>query len=82
MQNGGDGIYGAWSVPYLDPVMSNKSFVRRMPSIYDGLEYQQGLCPVAERIQSEMMVFKTNYRSLDLARAKADALRKTIQDFE
>ena len=82
MQNGGDGIYGAWSVPYLEPVMSNKSFVRRMPSIYDGLEYQQGLCPVAARIQSEMMVFKTNYRSLDLARAKADALRKTIQDFE
>ena len=62
--------------------MTERSFVRRMPSIYEGVSYEPGLCPVAERIQSEMMVFKTNYRSLDLAKAKADALHKTIRDFE
>ena len=82
MLNGGDGIYGAWSVPYLEPVMAERNFVRRMPAIYENVNYHQGMCPVAEKIQSQMMVFKTNYRSSKLAKLKADALRKTILDFK
>ena len=82
MLNGGDGIYGAWSVPYLEPVMAKRNFVRRMPTIYENVNYHQGMCPVAEKIQSQMMVFKTNYRSSELAKSKADALRKTILDFK
>ncbi len=82
MENGGDGIYGAWSVPYLEPVMAERNFVTRMPSIYEDIKYHKGMCPVAEKIQSQMMVFKTNYRNPDLARIKANALRKTILDFK
>ena len=82
MLNGGDGIYGAWSVPYLEPVIAERNFVRRMPAIYENVNYYQGMCPVAEKIQSQMMVFKTNYRSSKLAKLKADALRKTILDFK
>jgi perosamine synthetase len=65
IKNGGDGIYGAWSVPYLEPVMGG----------------QEGLCPVAEKIQPKLMQFKTNYRDLNLAEQKAEALRKTINEF-
>jgi perosamine synthetase len=79
MNNGGDGIYGAWSVPYLEPVMSKRNFVKRLPEIYKNVYYEKGLCPVAEEVQSKLMVFKTNYRSLELAQEKADILKKTIE---
>jgi perosamine synthetase len=64
--NGGDGIYGAWSVPYLEPVMSGRSIM--------------GDCPVAEFIQPKLMQFKTNYRDRKYAETKAYALWKTIQE--
>jgi perosamine synthetase len=76
---GGDGIYGAWSVPYLEPLMVSRRFARRCPLIYDNISYAQGLCPVAEQIQPKLMQFKTNYRDLNLAKHKADCLRRTIQ---
>ena len=78
IQNGGDGFYGAWAVPYTEPVIETKQFAKRCPWVYDKVEYKQGLCPVAERIQPKIMQFKTNYRDLELAKAKAEALRKTI----
>ena len=81
MDNGGDGIYGAWSVPYLEPVMSDRNFINRFPDIYKNIRYERGLCPIAEEVQSKLMVFKTNYRNLDLAKRKADVLRKTIEGF-
>ena len=82
VENGGDGFYGAWSVPYLEPVIAEKKYVKRYPEIYSSLEYKQGLCPVAESIQPKLMQFKTNYRDLELAKVKVEALRKTIQQFK
>jgi len=79
---GGDGFYGAWSVPYLEPVMAERRFVKRYPEIYESVYYERGLCPVAESLQPKLMQFKTNYRSIDLAKEKAMALRKTIKYFE
>ena len=76
---GGDGIYGAWSVPYLEPVMATRRFARRCPLIYDDITYEIGLCPVAEQIQPKLMQFKTNYRDLHLAEYKAECLRRTIR---
>ena len=81
MSKGGDGIYGAWSVPYLEPLMSQRSYVSRLPHVYKDTFYKPGLCPVAEKIQSKMMVFKTNYRDMKLADVKAAALSKTIEKF-
>jgi perosamine synthetase len=78
---GGDGFYGAWSVPYLEPVMQNRTFVKRYPEIYEDIVYEKGLCPVAERIQPKIMQFKTNYRDIDLASRKAKALKNTIDFF-
>lgn len=75
---GGDGIYGAWSVPYLEPVIASGEFRRRNPLIYEGVSYEPGICPVAERIQPEIMQFKTNYREVSLAALKAEILAETI----
>ena len=82
IRQGGDGIYGAWSVPYLEPVMLEQKYVRRCPAIYNSVRYEQGLCPKAELIQRRMMQFKTNYRDLNLAMRKADCLIKTIKHFK
>ena len=80
MANGGDGIYGAWSVPYLEPVIANGTFKERAPGIYDSVNYELGLCPVAESIQPRLMQFKTNYRDLNVAQQKAIVLERTITE--
>jgi|ETNvirenome_6_85_1030632.scaffolds.fasta_scaffold00573_15 perosamine synthetase len=82
IKNGGDGIYAAWSVPYLEPVMSERNFVKVNPSIYEKIRYEKGICPIAEEVQSKIMQFKNNYRDLSLAKVKAEALRKTILNFK
>ena len=79
---GGDGIFGAWKVPYLEPVMKDSTYKNRLPSVYGTTKYEEGLCPVAERIQKQMMVFKTNYKDLSVAKEMADILHKTIKSFE
>lgn len=81
VQNGGDGIYGAWSVPYLEPLMQERTFVKRCPQIYQNISYAPGLCPIAEQVQQKLMQFKTNYRNLDLAKEKARILQQTINSF-
>lgn len=82
MNNGGDGYYGAWSNPYLEPVMVNRAYVKRCPEIYENIHYQQGICPIAEQVQQKIMQIKTNYRSKELAEQKAEAMAKTIQQFK
>ena len=82
MRAGGDGIYGAWSVPYLEPVIAEGAFRSRLPSVYADIHYEQGLCPVAESIQPMIMQFKTNYRDPQMAREKARLLANTIRDLK
>ena len=79
---GGDGIFGAWKVPYLEPVISSGEFRKSMPAIYRDIEFSEGLCPNAEKIQKEMMVFKTNYRESSSLQEQAEILSKTINYFK
>lgn len=81
VEMGGDGYYGAWSVPYLEPVISERVFARRLPSVYEDVEYEEGLCPVAERIQKQIMQMKTNYRNIELAKRKAEVLYELIKKY-
>jgi len=78
---GGDGFYAAWSPPYLEPLMAEGYYYTDEGSHYTGpnIQYKPGLCPIAERIQPKLMQFKTNYRSIDLAKSKAEALKNTIE---
>ena len=78
---GGDGIYGAWSVPYLEPSIQNRAYHKFNPDVYENVKYEKGICPNAEEVQRRLMVFKTNYRSLELAKIKADILKQTIEYF-
>jgi perosamine synthetase len=78
IKNGGDGIYGSWSVQYLEPVMFNKQYKERNPIIYNDIDYNKGICPTAEEVQPKIMQFKTNYRDIKLAKYKANILKKTI----
>jgi len=78
---GGDSFYAAWSIPYLEPVVQNKEYAARCP-IYENISYNPGLCPTAEKLQPTLMQFKTNYRNLSEAKAKAKALRQTIKHYK
>jgi len=80
--NGGDGIYGAWSVPYLEPLMLTNEFRKSNPQVYSQVVFYPGICPVAESIQPQIMQFKTNYRNLKLAKHKANILKRTIDKIE
>jgi perosamine synthetase len=78
---GGDGIYGSWSVPYLEPLMATGKFRESNLAVYENITYEPGLCPNAEAIQPQIMQFKTNYRDPKLAKVKSEILRRTIEGF-
>ena len=78
---GGDNFYAAWSIPYFEPVVSERKYVESCPDIYRDISYERGLCPVAELMQPKIMQFKTNYRDISVAEDKAKALKKTISYF-
>jgi perosamine synthetase len=82
VKQGGDGIYSAWAVPYLEPMIADKKFVGRYPEAYKNLSYSPGLCPNAEFLQKQLMQFKTNYRDITIAEKKAGILRQTIKKFK
>ena len=70
IEMGGDGFYSACVVPYLEPVFQNNEDYNKI--------YKKGMCPVAEALQKKIMQFKTNYRSLDIAKEKANILKRLI----
>ena len=74
---GGDRIYAAWRLTYLEPF-----FQQIAPRLATHQQWTPGLCPNAETIQPELVQLKTNYLDLQVAAQKADALRKTIRFFE
>lgn len=76
LREGGDGIYAAWQLTYLEPAFRGMRF---------GPEQAQdlgpGLCPVAEALQPRLLQLKTNYWDRDVANHKAEALVRTIDHF-
>jgi perosamine synthetase len=77
LEFGGDGFYGAWALNYLEPAFRNARF-----SDSQSQTYEQGLCPVAERLQPRLMQFKTNYYCPERRAIAAAAMRKAIEFFE
>jgi perosamine synthetase len=76
LEFGGDGFYGAWALTYLEPAFRTKRFADTQSQTYE-----QGLCPVAERLQPRLMQFKTNYYSPERRAQAARAMRKAIEFF-
>lgn len=80
---GGDGIYGAWMLGYLEPMYRTQNFMGREKMIarYGNYKYEHGLCPVAEEIQPRLLQFKTNYWDEAEAVKQAEILCKTADYF-
>ena len=81
-EESGERVFGAWKVPYLEPVMRTNKFDNYISKEYRKINYDEGLCPNAENIQKKMMVFKTKYRSQESLDNFAKGLEKTIKHFE
>lgn len=84
MEFGGEGIYAAWSVVYLETIFQKGNFYGKgcplnCPLYKGEIKYEKGLCPVAEEIQPKLMHFVNNHSSVEEAEPKVEALRKTIK---
>jgi perosamine synthetase len=81
MSNGGDGIYAAWQLTYLEPMLQNMRLLGRERQITKQrkAEYVPGLCPVAESLQPRLLQFKTNYWKWAEAEQQALILEKTMK---
>ena len=73
-EKGGDGFYAAWVNPYLEPALKGSKFSNQ--------NCTNGLCPLAETYQKQIMLFKTNYRDLGAARRNVEILSELINELE
>lgn len=80
---GGDGIYAAWKVGYLEPMFSNMNLQGREMFIdpKNRSRYKAGACPIAERLQGKLLQFKTSYWNHEDAERQANILRSTLSSF-
>lgn len=83
---GGDGIYATWKLTYQEPMFQTMDFAGKedvIKATYKGKlqGYKPGLCPVAEKVQQQILAFKTNYWEWERALRQAEVLKKTIAYF-
>ena len=84
---GGDGVYAAWSPMYLEPVFVHEAFYgkgcpTRCP-LYEGeVNWQEGMCPNSESIQTKIMQFKGNMGDETEIQQQVEALHKTVEFFK
>ena len=81
IKNGGDGIYAAWTLCYLeDSIPDIKNRLSKM-GLDKRFNTQLGQCPIAENIQPQLMQLTTNQKDEDEMKIQADVLNKTIKHF-
>lgn len=83
---GGDGIYAAWRLTYQEPMFQNMDFAGKedvIKATHKGTlqEWKEGLCTVAEKVQQQILAFKTNYWEWERAEKQAEILKQTITYF-
>lgn len=80
--NGGDGVYGAWKLTYLEPMFVNMNLLGREKFISEKnkASYKLGCCPTAEQLQPKLLQFKTNYWDIDRAYRQAEILVKSLHE--
>ena len=78
---GGDGIYAAWQLTYLEPMFQQMNLLGREKHL-TFTDYKRGLCPNAEFLQPRLLQFQTNYWNIEDAKRQAEILEKTIEYFE
>lgn len=75
LKNGGEDFYGAWSLGYLEPALKNKIFGQEQTQ-----KYAEGLCPVAESVQPRLILLKTNFENMKIAKEQSEILHQTIHE--
>ena len=83
----GHGFYGACVCPHLEPAIINHMKKVGCYNCKKTLSKKcyctkKGFLPVAEKIQKQIMQFKTNYRNLDEAKKDANTLKNIINKME
>ena len=80
---GGDGYYAAWKLAYQEPMFRNKAFLNRekLPE-YESYDYNSVNCPVAEKLQRQIIQLKTNYFDEEEIKNQAEVLKRTLEYFE
>lgn len=83
VSNGGHGIYAPWRPAYLEPAFQNMRLLGREQFLTKDAreQYQPGLCPVAESLQSQLLQFKTSVWDPADQLRQADALYHTVEYF-
>jgi len=81
--NGGEGIYAAWKLTYLEPMFENLQLLGRDKFISEEnkRKYKKGLCPNAEYLQPRLLQFKTSYWDISKAHEQANVLYKTLRNY-
>jgi len=82
VENGGDGIYAAWALCYLEDSIPDIRQRHLIPlGLSDRFNTEPGICPNAEMIQPQLMQLTTNQKDEETMKVQADALYKTVQYF-
>lgn len=83
----GHGFYGACVCPHLEP--SIKKYMKKYGCLNCKKNFfnncfctKKNFLPVAEKIQKQIIQFKTNYRNLNEAKNNANILKKILEDLE
>jgi|SaaInlStandDraft_4_1057021.scaffolds.fasta_scaffold08696_3 perosamine synthetase len=80
--NGGDGIYAAWTLCYLEDSVNDIQARLAKMGLNERFNTALGQCSVAEKVQSQLMQLTTNQKDEQEMKTQAEALRKTITFFQ
>ena len=81
VENGGDGIYAAWTLCYLEDSIHDVRDYLRSLGLEERFQAFPGLCPQAERIQPQIMQFTTNQSDEENMEQQIRALSETVEHF-
>ena len=76
IEEGGHKFYASWELSYKEPILLNKVYP------YNNIRYLEGLCPVAESIQPNLIQLKTNSNDIEMIKQQCEALKRTIKKLE
>ena len=82
VEYGGDGIYAAWTLCYKEDSIFDIRNRLKPIGLNEKFNTNDGICPVAECIQPQLMQLTTNQKDRFEMEKQADCLEKTIKYFK
>lgn len=80
IENGGDGIYAAWTLCYQEDSIADIKNILKPLGLAERFITEKGICPNAEMIQPQLMQLTTNQKDEPEMQKQADIIYKTIRD--